>query len=395
MKQLFRKPLLPAVYALLLLLGVALTLLFSENMAQNRRTVDEMYENTRIQLRVLPGTSAPAGLELPLSRARAVMDTGLAQNVYTERNCPVLTASGDGVIAFQTAYGVSSSDVFDQNRQLSVEYGEGYDSAAFDASSDLCLMESGLAQNYGLAPGDELFIVPCRINFVIEPQAPTLTLTIAGVYESSGNVTFSESVIVPDALFSGREAFLYSDDMERLWQHYTEFAFTLNPEHNRNYVQAQATLQTALGNTTDFVLYSDSRVLQNAVGPLEQRIQTQSTLLPLLQLALMAGCALLAILLALSRQNDLVIRLVFGERRIVAMGAEWGLILLGMLPGIALTGLALLVCSLLGLEAGGALKQAGLSLALSLPLPPLAWLTVWLFGGGGLIKLYQSRSRNE
>ncbi len=74
MKKAFRKPLLPLLFACLLVCGVALLLLLSENIAGNRRTVEQMYDDARIQFRVLPGMASAAELALPVKKAQGLLD---------------------------------------------------------------------------------------------------------------------------------------------------------------------------------------------------------------------------------------------------------------------------------------------------------------------------------
>ncbi len=278
-----------------------------------------------------------------------------------------------------------------QNHQLTISYGAGYDDAKFAASADLCLLEAELAKAAGLAPGDGILVAGCLLDYTLEDTPPMLSLTLAGTYTAGEEQRLAGGVLVPDALFSGRDGLLYSSQMEEYWGAYTEFSFILDPAYNRDYRASTETLQTALGQTRDFLLYSDSRVLENAVEPLSRRLQTQDTLLPLLLAALVAGCGLLSVLLAMSWQNDLMIRLVFGERRPVAMGREWCGVCLAFAPGAAVSGAVLLACALGGLAARHAALLWGASLAISLPLP----LLTWLLAGGNLIRLYQAYGRNK
>lgn len=391
MKYIYRRPLLPFLYALLLLGGVTLTLLFSENMAGNRRAVDEMYANARIQFRVLPGTAAAAGLELPLERAERLKDTGLITQVYRELHCPVAAASENGFLAFQTAYGTSNIAAFSQTRNLSVAYGEGYDDARFQEKKNLCLIEARLAEKYGLVPGDRIELMGCMLEYMLMEDAAPVELTLAGTYTNGDQQLLESAILVSDELFMAGGGLIYNNEMAKRWQYYTNFSFILDPAHNREYHMAHATLQEELGETTSFLLYSDSRVLENAIQPLERRLQTQDTLLPLLQLSLVAGCALLSVLMALYRKNDLLIRLVFGERRLSAMGKEWCGVCLAMAPGAALAGIVLLIGALYGVSIASAAGLCGSALVICLLLP----LLTWTLSGGRLIQLYQSFKRNE
>ena len=359
-------------------------------------------------------------------------------------------AENRGLIGFQTVYGTNNPESFAENRQLQISYGAGYDASVFQLSGNLCLLEEKTARENALEIGDRVMLVPCIAEYVIEEEAPTLEFILAGTYESGEMGMIGNAVVMPLKAFfrekeipvlqfaestainggnssapivdlrralwhSDREQWetlgglIYSKEMAKRFKSFTEFSFVLKAEYNRSCEKVSEELQRLLGSTMNYLVYSDARTLENAVQPLERRLEMTETVLPLLKSVLVLICGLLCVLMTKLRQNNLLIRRVYGESLLAAMGKEWLGILAGMAPGFVVSGVLTggygvrnrgdIGSSLTAVsDSKGWFSASGVSglwslLLVILILCMILPFVIWLFTGRSLLGMYQTYNK--
>ena len=168
-------------------------------------------------------------------------------------------------------------------------------------------------------------------------------------------------------------------------------------------------LQRLLGSTMNYLVYSDARTLENAVQPLERRLEMTETVLPLLKGVLVLICGLLCVLMTKLRQNNLLIRRVYGESLLAAMGKEWLGILAGMAPGFVVSGVLTggygvrnrwgigssltAVSDSKGLSSASGVSGLWSLLLVILILCMVLPFVIWLFTGRSLLGMYQTYNK--
>ena len=79
MKEVYRKPALPALFGILLGGGMLFLLFLLTSLGRNREAVERMYQDTRVLFRVLPGTAVTEGMTVSLNKGEQILETGLSQ----------------------------------------------------------------------------------------------------------------------------------------------------------------------------------------------------------------------------------------------------------------------------------------------------------------------------
>ncbi len=392
MKWIIRKPVLPIILLAILLSGTFLVMLLSYNMKSNRETVDRLYDETILKFRVLPGTNALSTLELPLNIADSISQIKEIDSTYCELHCPSVIGTPTGYFNFVETYGTSDMEAFAQAKKLEITYGEGYNAEVFRTDNTLCLLDESLVAACELNIGDTVSVAGCIIEYVLEDEAPILEFTLAGTYKSEEALLPAYATLVSDGCFFDKEGLLYSEDMEDSWLFYTDYICTINPLYNREYLRVQDEIKKQLGGSTNFLLYSNIRVLERSIRPLEQRLDTQRILFPLLKITIAGSYILLSIMMALNRRRDMLIRMVFGEKAGKVRISEWLYIILTMLVSAVPAVLLLVIIFLCDVPALDSLELISVSLVVA----ALGTLITMIFtSSGGLVKLYQSRNKGE
>lgn len=86
------------------------------------------------------------------------------------------------------------------------------------------------------------------------------------------------------------------------------------------------------------MLYSTSRELYNAAIPLEKKIDTQEKLFVLINILFMILPALFTLILCLSEKSEILIRLIFGEKKLkVIISSSLSIISMLVVYGVVLS----------------------------------------------------------
>lgn len=175
MKHIFRKPLIPGVLLLLLTFGVCFLTLFQQNILDDQRSVDEMYNSVQLTFEVFP--SADGLADLRSKTAKKLMEIEGVSRCFYHYECRYSVREPMQMTNLSTLYGVNDITYFAQEQGVQVTYGDGWDEQAvlsLPAKQDdpvPCLLEVNLAAVLGVEPGDT-FVAASNPNQDVEPRQP-------------------------------------------------------------------------------------------------------------------------------------------------------------------------------------------------------------------------------
>lgn len=319
MKHIIRKPLLPCVLLILLVFSVCFMTLFQQSILDNQAVVEEMYDSVQLTFQVLPGTSANGELKL---RNKTVIKL-LALEGITDHlfylECPYSLRSPIQLANYSTVYGTNDLSFFAQERGVNITFGEGWNEAsvmAFNENDGIpCILEINLAGFLGVNPGDTFVIAPNADEETDPESAPSLTMVVAGTFEDAAGLVDLYSIIVSAESFSSNPGFLYSGSMLESFYYYRTFHFLTDPSYNREFQTIKDEADSILSKDGDFILYSNVRILEQAVRPIEQKIRIQQMLVTPLGILLCIATAVMAALLCAGFSGEVFLRLLWGEKR--------------------------------------------------------------------------------
>lgn len=386
-KRIKRRPLFPMLLALLFLVGTGLAVFLEVGIAQNKKAVEDLYLNTEVVYRILPGPHGSSTLKVSPIIDKTIESAPESTAISRSMDCPV-ALSGEGLFTFSWVSAVGGIEEFVTRHDLNVEWGSGYGAADFEEEGrHICLMEKSLAENFGLEPGGTITIAGCLGEYQLDPEHTSyVDFELAGIYSCAGTTAPTGAVLVPEQCFYEYDGILYNTAMREQWQVYTYYSFALKKEYNRDYVNFQTKLLEIMNALGSYTLYGTTRELENSVVMLERRVQTMETLQPPILLSILLGTVVVTVFDSMGRKSDLLIRLVFGESKKKVLLSEW-LILVGQLlltaaPAAVAMGILYgtkgeiaLACQLLTVELCMCMVISLLALAVSLH--------------GSLVQLYQ------
>lgn len=205
------------------------------------------------------------------------------------------------------------------------EYIDAMQAARMDAGAinsivwSSCVVDSLLLETLGLSLGDTIVIAPSEGDEVDNEKAPSFVLELVGSYVNNEGAVFPYGLITTNRIFLSSEGrLLYNTNMMEKFCFYRSFMIDIEPVFNREFERIEETLKEIIGE--DYILYSNVRVLKQAVRPLEQKVALQEKLvLPLSILFVLASCVV-AYLTTISFQTEVFLRLLWGEKRWVVFG---------------------------------------------------------------------------
>ena len=408
MKHMVRRPMLPLILLAVMVFSTAFLSFFRADIAAGWEQVDRLYDDARITIELIPEYGWD---EIQMKTHKDVMISGMDEisQTLTMQECyyvlrdgtplpepvqpepqegyeyePVTTVSAET----HTIRGTNDLPWLMQYWDISVEWMDGSSADDFCVTGDSapCLVREALLEQTGLTLGDTLSVSPTPWAGEIHHQAPTFELTIIGTYEEDFDRTGRLDLLVPEESFlNGPKLFWNGDMMYRCY--YRAYAMRVDPAFNREYDRIEDELEQILYDLSAYSFATNARSIENAARPLIQKLQMQELLVLPLGILLLAAAVVAAVLLGLSFDTEVFLRLMLGEHRGKVFAVLTGLI-----------GSWLAVC--VGISCAAAYLTAGAEW--------LRWAAVYsgittlcaLLGsaiplirscGGNLVKSYQSR----
>lgn len=392
--QLVRKPLLPLLLAVLCLLGTVFPAFLAGTIHQSLAEVDDLYRGMTIQCQLLPQATLGVQFSLGTGTAGRILDCEAVQDHYGEMYCPYYFRDPGPSSTNSLAYGTNDPERFASQYGLTLTFGEGFSPEQFAGGDNICLVSEQLLTSAGRSVGDQVTVAGSGTLEQKDEAAPDLVLTIAGTFSigetqdgGSGGLRDSASndyelqwtnILVPLACFTDPFELISTSQGVQNWRSYRAFTFTIDPAYNREFDTVKTELQQIIGR--DWLLYATSRELNNAVQPMEQRLQVQQILYAVVSVLLILLPAFVMVLLCRGWKREILVRLLFGEKSGRVFASIW-------LPAAALV---------LALSAAGAglawlvwrqlLWQTAAMAALAVA---AAGATVGVFCRTNLVTLYQ------
>ena len=349
MRHIFRKPLFPCVLLVLLGFSVCFMTLFQQSILDNQAVVEDMYGNVQLIFQVLPGTSANGELRLRNKTVTKLQKIEGFTDCFYYLECPYSLRDPIKLANYSSVYGTNDLAFFAKERGVKITLGDGWDEEAIvypmPGENIPCVLETNLADILGVSIGDAFVIAPNADEETDPESAPSMRMVVAGLFENEAGLVDMYSIIVSDLSFIGSSGFLYSSSMIESFYYYRMYNFMTHPKYNRDYRMIKEEIDSVLQTDGDFILYSNVRILEQAVRPLDQKIRIQQMLVIPLSIVLCIAIVIMAVFLCAGFSEDIFLRLLWGEKRsLVWLKIISGVILLMMIEGLAALGLVWGIC---------------------------------------------------
>lgn len=349
MKHILRKPLLPCVLLVLLVFSVCFMTLFQQSILDNQVAVEDMYDNVQLTFQVLPGTSANGELKLRNKTVTKLQKVEGVTDCFYYLECPYSLRSPIQLANYSSVYGTNNLSFFAEERGVNITLGDGWDEDAIihpeEGGSIPCVLEINLAGVLDVNTGDTFVIAPNADEETDPEVAPSMEMVVAGTFEDEAGLVDLYSIIVSDLSFLGSPGFLYSSPMMESFYYYRTYHFMTDPIYNRDFQMIKDEVNSVLKTDGDFILYSNVRILEQAVRPLEQKIRIQQMLVTPLSILLCVATAVMAVFLCVGFSGEVFLRLLWGEKRIfVWLKMIGSVILLMTIEGLVALGLVWFIC---------------------------------------------------
>ena len=414
MKHLIRKPMLPLLLLAVMVFGTAFMTFFRADIAAGWDQIDRLYDDARITVEIVPeaGWSNLSMKTHKSMRIEAMPEVGETLSVmeceYILRDGTPLELPDDGgeddsaasddwmweyqddyiQITTNTIHGTNNMPWLAEYWELTIDWLDGWTEECFAVTNGTvpCLVRQALLDETGLTLGDTVSISPSPWNGRVSAEADIFDLLIVGVYSEDMDRVGQMDILVPQESFLGEPKLFYNSDMMYRC-YYRAFALKLNPEYNREYDRIEDELEGILYDLNGYSFATNARALENAARPLTQKLQMQELLVMPLCLLLCAAAVVIAVLLGMSMETEVFLRLMWGEKRMAVFAALGGVVCLWLLICVvAACGASCLTAGTAWL--GWAAKYSAATAALcalgcAVPLMKSC--------GSNLVKFYQSR----
>ncbi|MCI6957969.1 MAG: hypothetical protein SPI15_02705 [Candidatus Faecousia sp.] len=319
MKLFIRKPLLPCVLLVLLAFSVCFMTLFQQSILDNQLAVDEMYNSVQLTFQVLPGVGSDGVLKLRNKTVTALQAVEGVTDCFYYLQCPYSLREPVQLANYSTVYGTNDLAFFAKEQGVSITYADGWDEQSVLSPGENgtipCLLETNLAEVLEVEAGDSFVIAPNAGKDTDPGSAPSLTMVVAGTFADETGLVDLYSIVVSADTFPGRSGFLYTSDMMGAFYYYRAFHFHTDPARNRDFQTLKENINSVLKKDGDFLLYSNVRILEQTIRPIEQKIRIQQMLVTPLSILLCLASSLMTVFLCASFSEEVFLRLLWGEKR--------------------------------------------------------------------------------
>lgn len=349
MKHILRKPLLPCVLLVLLVFSVCFMTLFQQGVLDNQAAVEEMYNSVQLTWQVLPGTSSNGELKLRNKTVTRLLAVDGITECFYYFECPYSFREPIHFANYSTAYGTNDLSFFAKERGVKITLAESWSEDDIihpvEGASIPCILEKNLAAVLDAKPGDTFTIAPNADEDTDPESAPSLTMVVAGTFEDEAGLVDLYSIITSDACFLGDPCFFYNSSMMESFYYYRTLHFLTAPAYNREFQTIKEDINSVLKKDGDFILYSNVRILEQAVRPIEQKIRIQQILVTPLSILLCVATAVMAVFLCAGFSGEVFLRLLWGEKRLLVwLHMVGGVLLLMAVEGLMALVIVWLVC---------------------------------------------------
>lgn len=411
MKHLIRKPMLSLLLLAVMVFGTAFMAFFRADIAAGWAQIDRLYNDARITVELVP-EAGWSNLQMKTHKSIMIEAMPEVEETLSVMECEYILRDGtplelpdsemnsggddwmlsyqDGYVSIPTAtiHGTNNVAWLTEYWDLAVEWLDGWNADSFRVNDGNvpCLVGQMLLDESGLALGDTVSISPSHKIGRVSSQAPIYDLMIVGVYSEDMDRVGQKDILVPEESFLNGPKLLYNGDMMYRC-YYRAYALKLNPEFNREYDRIEDQLEKILYDLQGYSFASNAKALENAARPLTQKLHMQELLVMPLCLLFCAAAVVVAVLLGMSMETEVFLRLMWGEKRLAVFAALCGIVCLWLVACVAAA------CCTSGLTVGTAFLAwaAKYSAATALLCAVGCAIPLMKFCGSNLVKFYQSR----
>ena len=343
MKHMKRKPMLPLILLVILVLGSAFMAYFRADIDAGWAYVDDLYQNTQIEVELV----ADGGGYLNMFTHKDMIFRAMPEVLesYTLIQCPFVLRDGSPLPPVDEYYGYISTPTttihgtnnigwLSEYWNLDIQWASGPDNFRVENGVLPCLVQQQLLDNAEVQIGDTIYVSPGPYPGCMMPDAPEIPAKIAGVYDDPTGRTGARDIIVPEAGFMEEPKLMYCPEMMNQL-YYRAYALKINPDFNREYDRIEDELEGFLYDLDGYSFVTNADALEKAARPLIQKLQMQEMLVLPLGCLLCAAAVVIAVLLGLSMELEVFLRLMWGEKRLTVFLNLLGLVCLWLMLGIA------------------------------------------------------------
>lgn len=334
MKHMIRKPMYAMILLAVMVFGTAFLSFFRSDIAAGWEQVNRLYDDARITIELVPDTGWS---EIQMKSHKDIIISGMEEirETLSVIECSYVLRDGTPLpqpeppqvgLSYVSEYvpitdvhsirGTNNLPWLTDYWDLEIEWMDGKSLVDFTVTDNEapCLVRRELLEETGLKLGDKLTISPTPYYDLIHYLAPEMELTIIGTYDENFNRTGTLDLLVPEESFLNGPKLLYSGEMMYRC-YYRAYAMRLDPAFNREYDRVEEELQKILYDMGAFSFATNARSIENAARPLIQKLQMQELLVLPLCVLLMLSAFIAAVLLGLSMDTEVFLRLMWGEKR--------------------------------------------------------------------------------
>lgn len=388
MKHIIRKPVLPLLLMAALIFGMCFMCFFRQGIARDLLLVEEMYQSTQLTYCVIPEGSSNGSLKLGTWIIQDIRQLEEVTDSYAYLTSPYSLKEPREAVCLSKAYGTNNAGTFFSEMKAGVSYAEGYGHESLQETSGdaiLCVADTLLVEAMGIKEGDSFVIVPNDGTPADNEKAPMMTMKLIGTYTDTAGLLEPMGLVVAESVFFGDQGFLFNYTMKEKYGYYQGLQFDIDPVYNREFDRIAETVEEIIGDGS--TLYSNARMLKQAVRPMEQKLALQQAMADPLEIVFCVAAGVVAMLMALGFQTEIFLRFLWGESRFaVFVKMLFSTIIYQMLCGAAAMAAALIISGGEWFSLAAAYLKAALPVCLAAAVIPIG-----VNCGKNLIKLYQSR----
>lgn len=311
-KRMCRKPLLPLLLLLVILLGVLFPAVLNQSIERSYKELDELYTGMVIQCKLIPQTYIGADFALEPEIGDQLTEMDEVSGYYCELNCPYYFRDPGPSSGNSMAYGTNDIYRFAEEHELELCFSADNTDIDFSGNENICVVSDDLLDAASRNIGDSVTVAGSVLMAEKDTNAPDLKLTIIGSFKSEDTDVPWNTIIVPKACFFDVSELISTAEGIRKWRVYTAFDFKIDQAYNRTFDIVKESLQSIVGER--WLLYSTSRELYRAVQPLEKKLNMQEMLFRIVTLLFLFLPALISVLLCIKDKNEVLIRIIYGEK---------------------------------------------------------------------------------
>lgn len=319
LKKVLRKPLLPILILLSVLIGVVLPAQFDTVIQHGQKELEKLYRNITIECSLLPQTYIGADFSLDARIGSKILAMPEVSDYYCELNCPYYFRDPGPSSGNSQAFGTNNIMNFAQKHGLILSAETM--NAEFEVSQDICVVSERLLKATSRHIGDVVTIAGSEKIEQKDENAPDLQLTIVGTYQETENTDIPwNAIVIPSDCFFDSKLISTTEGILK-WRMYSAFDFTIDSQYNREFDRIKSELQEIIGDK--WMLYSTSRELYRAVQPMENKLDMQEKIFFILDILLTLLPGFFTILFCKKTQDEVLIPRLYGEKRWCIFLKNW------------------------------------------------------------------------